>query len=198
MTIYANDQLTTAAPYNNLIIAYRNGAPIRIRDIGRAVPGPQNREVSAWTDGKHAILLAVFKLPNANVITTVDRIKAKLPELEAYFPPDIHLNVISDRTMTIRESVNDVEFSLTLAICLVVMVIFLFLRNVWATVIPSITIPVALVGTLATMYVCGFSLDNLSLMALTIAVGFVVDDAIVMLENIVRHLEKGWRRSMRR
>ncbi len=136
-------------------------------------------------------LLAVFKLPNANVISTVDGIKAKLPALEAYFPPDIHLTVISDRTMTIRESVHDVEFSLTLAVCLVVMVIFLFLRNVWATVIPSVTIPVALVGTLAAMYVCDFSLDNLSLMALTIAVGFVVDDAIVMLENIVRHLEDG-------
>jgi hydrophobe/amphiphile efflux-1 (HAE1) family protein len=190
-TIYANDQLTTAAPYNNVIIAYRHGAPIRIRDIGRAVPGPQNREMAAWANGKHAILLAIFKLPNANVITTVDRIKEKLPALEAYFPPNIHLNVISDRTLTIRESVNDVELSLTLAICLVVMVIFLFLRNVWATVIPSVTIPVALVGTLGLMYVCGFSLDNLSLMGLTIAVGFVMDDAIVMLENIVRHLEKG-------
>jgi hydrophobe/amphiphile efflux-1 (HAE1) family protein len=189
--IYANDQLVSAAPYNNIIIAYRDGAPIRIRDIGRAVSGPQNREMAAWADGKHAILLAIFKLPNANVITTVDRIKAKLPALEAYFPPSIHLNVISDRTLTIRESVNDVELSLTLAICLVVMVIFLFLRNVWATVIPSITIPVALVGTLGLMYVCGFSLDNLSLMGLTIAVGFVMDDAIVMLENIVRHLEKG-------
>jgi hydrophobe/amphiphile efflux-1 (HAE1) family protein len=190
-TIYANDQLTTAAPYNNIIVAYRNGAPIRIGDIGRAVSGPQNRELGAWTDGKPAILLAVFKLPNANVITTVDRIKAKLPGLEAYFPPGIHVKVISDRTLTIRESVNDVELSLTIAICLVVMVIFLFLRSVWATVIPSTTIPVALVGTLAAMYVCGFSLDNLSLMGLTIAVGFVVDDAIVMLENIVRHLEKG-------
>ncbi|HTJ88911.1 MAG TPA: efflux RND transporter permease subunit [Acidocella sp.] len=190
-TIYANDQLTTAAPYNNVIIAYRHGAPIRIRDIGRAVAGPQNREMAAWANGKHAILLAIFKLPNANVITTVDRIKEKLPALQAYFPPNIHLNVISDRTLTIRESVNDVEFSLTIAICLVVMVIFLFLRNVWATVIPSVTIPVALVGTLGLMYVCGFSLDNLSLMGLTIAVGFVMDDAIVMLENIVRHLERG-------
>ena len=190
-TIYANDQLTAAAPYNNIIIAYRNGAPIRIGDIGRAVSGPQNRELAAWANGKRAILLAVFKLPNANVIATADRVKAKLPALEAYFPPNIHLNVISDRTLTIRESLNDVELSLTVAICLVVMVIFLFLRNVWATVIPSVTIPVALVGTLAMMYVCGFSLDNLSLMGLTIAVGFVVDDAIIMLENIVRYLEQG-------
>jgi hydrophobe/amphiphile efflux-1 (HAE1) family protein len=192
-TIYDNDQLTTADPYNNIIIAYRNGAPIRIGDIGRAVSGPQNRELAAWTNGKRSVLLLVFKLPNANVISTADGVKAKLPALEAYFPPDIHLNVVSDRTLTIRASVSDVEFTLMLAIGLVVMVIFLFLRNVWATIIPSITIPVALVGTLAVMYICGFSLDNLSLMALTIAVGFVVDDAIVMLENIVRHLEEGMR-----
>jgi hydrophobe/amphiphile efflux-1 (HAE1) family protein len=192
-TIYNNDQLTTAGPYNNIIIAYRHGAPVRIGDIGRAVAGPQNRELAAWTNNKRSVLLLVFKLPNANVISTADGIKAKLPALEAYFPPDIHLNVVSDRTLTIRASVNDVEFTLILAICLVVMVIFLFLRNVWATIIPSVTIPVALVGTLAVMYVCGFSLDNLSLMAMTIAVGFVVDDAIVMLENIVRHLEDGMR-----
>jgi multidrug efflux pump subunit AcrB len=192
-TIYNNDQLTTAAPYNKVIIAYRNGNPVRIGDIGRAVAGPQNRELAAWTNGKRSVLLLVFKLPTANVISTADGIKAKLPALEAYFPPDIHLNVVSDRTLTIRASVNDVEFTLVVAICLVVMVIFIFLRNVWATVIPSVTIPVALVGTLAVMYICGFSLDNLSLMALTIAVGFVVDDAIVMLENIVRHLEEGMR-----
>ena len=136
-TIYNNDQLTTAAPYNNVIIAYRNGAPIRIGDIGRAVSGPQNRELAAWTNGKRSVLLLVFKLPNANVIATANGVKAKLPALEAYFPPDVHLNVVSDRTLTIRASVNDVEFTLMLAICLVVMVIFLFLRNIWATVIPS-------------------------------------------------------------
>jgi HAE1 family hydrophobic/amphiphilic exporter-1 len=192
-TIYNNDQLTTAEPYNNVIIAYRNGAPVHIGDIGRAVSGPQNRELAAWTNGKRSVLLLVFKLPNANVIATANGVKAKLPALEAYFPPDIHLRVVSDRTLTIRASVADVEFTLMLAICLVVAVIFLFLRSVWATIIPSITIPVALVGTLAVMYACGFSLDNLSLMALTISVGFVVDDAIVMLENIVRHLENGMR-----
>jgi hydrophobe/amphiphile efflux-1 (HAE1) family protein len=190
-TIYANDQMTTAAPYNNLIIGYRNGGAIRIRDIGRAVAGPQNRELGAWTNGKRSILLLVFKQPNANVIATADGVRAKLPSLEAYFPPDIHLNVVSDRTLTIRASVSDVEFTLMLSIGLVVAVIFLFLRNVWATVIPSVTIPVALVGTLGMMYVFGFSLDNLSLMGLTIAVGFVVDDAIVMLENIFRHIEEG-------
>jgi hydrophobe/amphiphile efflux-1 (HAE1) family protein len=190
-TIYANDQLTKAAPYNNVIIGYRNGGPIRIGDIGRAIAGPQNRELAAWTNGKRSILLLVFKQPDANVIATADGVIAKLPALEADFPPDIHLNVVSNRTLTIRASVSDVEFTLMLSIALVVMVIFLFLRNVWATIIPSVTIPVALAGTLGAMYVCGFSLDNLSLMGLTIAVGFVVDDAIVMLENIFRHIEEG-------
>jgi hydrophobe/amphiphile efflux-1 (HAE1) family protein len=190
-TIYANDQLTTAAPYNNVIIGYRNGAPIRVRDIGRAVAGPQNRELGAWTNGKPSVLLLVFKEPSANVISTADGVKAKLASLRADIPPDIHLNVVTDRTLTIRASVSDVEFTLMLSIGLVVMVIFLFLRNVWATIIPSVTIPVALIATLAVMYLCGFSLDNLSLMGLTIAVGFVVDDAIVMLENIFRHIEEG-------
>ncbi len=190
-TIYANDQLTQAKPYNDVIIAYRNGSPIRIGDIGQAVAGPQNRELAAWTNGKPSILLLVFKQPNANVIATADGVRARLPALRADFPPNIHLNVVSDRTQTIRASVADVEFTLMLAIGLVVMVIFLFLRNVWATIIPSVTIPVALVATLGMMYVCGFSLDNLSLMGLTIAVGFVVDDAIVMLENIFRHIEEG-------
>ncbi len=190
-TIYANDQLTTANPYNNVIIGYRDGAPIRIRDVGRAVPAPQNRELAAWTNGKRSILLLVFKEPGANVIKTADAVKASLQTLQADIPANIHLSVVSDRTQTIRASVADVEFTLMLAVCLVVMVIFVFLRNVWATVIPSITIPVALVGTLGAMYLCGFSLDNLSLMGLTIAVGFVVDDAIVMLENIFRHIEDG-------
>jgi hydrophobe/amphiphile efflux-1 (HAE1) family protein len=190
-TIYANDQLTKAEPYNNVIIGYRNGAPIHIGDIGQAVSGPQNRELAAWTNGKRAVLLYVFKQPTANVISTADGVRAKLPSLEVTFPPNIHLHVVSDRTQTIRASVSDVEFTLILSIALVVMVIFVFLRNVWATIIPSVTIPVALVGTLGMMYVCGFSLDNLSLMGLTIAVGFVVDDAIVMLENIFRHIEDG-------
>jgi hydrophobe/amphiphile efflux-1 (HAE1) family protein len=190
-TVYANDQLTTAPPYNNVIIGYNNGAPIRIRDIGHAVSGPQNRELAAWTNGKRAVQLYVFKLPSANVISTADNIKNELPVLERNFPPDVHLSVVSDRTMTIRASVSDVEFTLMLSIALVVMVIFLFLRNIWATVIPSITVPIALIGTTGMMYIFGFSLDNLSLMGLTIAVGFVVDDAIVMLENIVRHIEEG-------
>src|SRR5580658_2262056 len=190
-TIYANDQLTTAAPYNNVIIGYRNGGPIRVRDIGHAVPGPQNRELAASTNGKSSILLLVFKQPNANVISTANGVRNSLQTLRADIPPNIQLNVVSDRTLTIRASVSDVELTLMLSICLVVMVIFLFLRNVWATLIPSVTIPVALVGTLGAMYICGFSLDNLSLMGLTIAVGFVVDDAIVMLENIFCHIEEG-------
>jgi hydrophobe/amphiphile efflux-1 (HAE1) family protein len=190
-TIYANDQLTEAEPYNKIIIGYRNGAPIRISDIGRAVSGPQNREVIAWTNGKPSVLLLVFKLPSANVISTVDNVKNKLPELERDFPPEIRLDVVSDRTLTIRASIADVEFTLMLSIALVVVVIFIFVRSIWATIIPSLTVPVALVGTLAAMYLCAFSLDNLSLMGLTIAVGFVVDDAVVMIENIVRHIEQG-------
>ena len=162
-TVYANDQLTEAEPYNNVIIGYRNGSPIRIKDIGRAVSGPQNRELGAWTNGKRSVLLLVFKEPSANVISTADGVKAKLPSLEADFPPDVHLNVVADRTLTIRASVADVEFTLALSVGLVVMVIFLFLRSFWATVIPSVTIPVALIATLGAMYLCGFSLDNLSL-----------------------------------
>ncbi len=190
-TIYDNDQLTTAAPYNTVIVGYRNGAPIRIQDIGRVVAGPQNRELAAWTNGKRSVLLLVFKQPDANVISTANAVKAHLPQLRHDIPPDISLQVVSDRTLTIRASVDDVEFTLALSVALVVAVIFLFLRNLWATVIPSITIPVALVATVGLMYLCGFSLDNLSLMGLTIAVGFVVDDAIVMLENIFRHIEEG-------
>ena len=149
--IYANDQLTQAQPYNNVIIGYRNGAPVRVGDIGRAVAGPQNRELAAWTNGKRSVLLIIFKQPNANVISTANAVKNSLKSLAADIPPNIHLNVVSDRTLTIRASVNDVEFTLMLAIGLVVMVIFLFLRNLWATIIPSITIPVALVGTLGMM-----------------------------------------------
>ncbi len=190
-TVMADDQLTAAEPYNNIIVAYRNGAPVRIRDIGQAMRGPQNRELAAWQNSRRGVLLLIFKIPGANVISTVERVRKALPPLEASIPPSIHVSTIVDRTQTIRASVNDVEFTLLLSIGLVVMVIFLFLRNVWATIIPSITVPVALIGTFGTMYLLGFSLDNLSLMALTISVGFVVDDAIVMLENIYRHVEDG-------
>jgi hydrophobe/amphiphile efflux-1 (HAE1) family protein len=191
LTVMANDQITTPSPYNNLIIAYRNGAPVRVRDIGHAELGPQNNELLSWQNGNKGIILVIFKQPGANVIATVERIKAALPHLIADIPPTIHVKTIVDRTQTIRASVNDVEFTLGLSVALVVMVIFLFLRSLWATIIPSVTVPLALVGTFAAMYLLGYSLDNLSLMGLTIAVGFVVDDAIVMLENIYRHIEDG-------
>jgi hydrophobe/amphiphile efflux-1 (HAE1) family protein len=190
-TIYDNDQMTRAAEYNKVVLAYRNGAAVRVRDIGTAIDGPENRLLAGWQNGKRGILLIIFKQPGANVIDTVERIKATLPRLEASIPPTIHVSTIMDRTLTIRASVADVQFTLILAVCLVVMVIFLFLRNVWATIIPSTTVPVALICTFAVMYLLDYSLDNLSLMALTLAVGFVIDDAIVMLENIFRHVEEG-------
>ncbi|MCW3476088.1 multidrug efflux RND transporter permease subunit [Limobrevibacterium gyesilva] len=192
-TIYANDQLTKAAEYNNLVIAYRNGAPIRVRDIGQAVDAADNLLVAGHQNGKRGVQLIIFKQPDANIIETVDAIKAQLPRLTAAIPPSVHVTEVMDRTQTIRASVEDVQFTLILTVALVVMVIFLFLRNLWATIIPSVTVPIALIGTFAVMYLLNFSLDNLSLMALTIAVGFVVDDAIVMLENIFRHIEDGER-----
>ena len=190
-TIAANDQLTEAATYNDIILAYRNGAAIRVRDIGQAVDGPENVNIAAWNNDKPGVILVVFKQPGANVIDTVDQIKQTLPELANVIPPAVKVDTILDRTQTIRASVRDVQFTLALTIALVVMVIFLFLRNVAATVIPSITVPLSLLGATAAMYLAGFSLDNLSLMALTIAVGFVVDDAIVVVENIYRHIEDG-------
>ncbi|MBR0895773.1 efflux RND transporter permease subunit [Bradyrhizobium tropiciagri] len=192
-TIYANDQLLTADPWNDVIIAYRNGGPLRIRDIGQAVTGPEDAKQAAWANGKRGVFLVVFKQPGANVIDTVDKIKAALPRLVAAIPPAVKIEVISDRTTTIRAAVEDVQFTLLLTIFLVVMVIFAFLRSFWATVIPAVTVPLALLGACALMWIFGYTLDNLSLMALTIAVGFVVDDAIVMLENISRYIEEGER-----
>ncbi|WP_316173948.1 multidrug efflux RND transporter permease subunit [Bradyrhizobium sp. SZCCHNRI1073] len=190
-TIYANDQLTESKDWNDVIIAYRNGGPLRVRDIGRAVTGPEDAKQAAWANGKRGVFLVVFKQPGANVIETVDKIKATLPRLVAAIPPAIKVELMSDRTTTIRAAVEDVQFTLLLTILLVVMVIFIFLRSFWATVIPTITVPLALLGACAMMWGVGYSLDNLSLMALTIAVGFVVDDAIVMLENISRYVEEG-------
>ena len=190
-TVAANDQLTTAEAFNNVIIAYRNGAPIRVSDVGQAVSDQIDRNVAAYQNNKDGIILAVFKQPGANVVDTVDQIKAQIPQLTARIPPAIEVRTLLDRTTTIRASVSDVEFTLGLTIALVVMVIMLFLRNFWATLIPSITVPLALIGSAAAMYLLNFSLDNLSLMALTIAVGFVVDDAIVVVENIYRHIEEG-------
>ena len=190
-TLNTNDQLLNADDYANLVIAYRNGAPVRIRDVGRAISAPENDLIAAWYNQKRAVLLAIQRQPGANVIETVNRIKAMMPVLQASIPPAVKVNIISDRTETIRASVSDVQFTLMLTVALVVMVIFMFLRNFWATVIPAVTVPLSLIGTFAVLYEFGYSLDNLSLMALSIAVGFVVDDAVVVIENIVRHMEEG-------
>ena len=192
-TIYANDQLLKAKDWNDVIVAYRNGGPLRVRDIGTAVSGPEDAKQVAWANGKRGVFLVVFKQPGANVIDTVDKIKAQLPRLIASIPPTIKVSIISDRTQTIRAAVTDVQFTLGLTILLVVLVIFVFLRSVWATIIPSVTVPLALLGACALMWAFGYTLDNLSLMALTISVGFVVDDAIVVLENITRYIEEGER-----
>jgi multidrug efflux pump len=190
-TLQTNDQILTADDWNNQIIAYRNGGPIRVSDVGKAIIGPQDTTLMGWVNLQRGIVLAIQRLPGANVISTVDAVKAALPQLEASIPPSIKISVISDRTTTIRASVADVQFTLMLTIALVVGVIFLFLRSLWATVIPAVAVPVSIVGTFAVMYAFGYSLDNLSLMGLSIAVGFVVDDAIVMVENIARHIEMG-------
>src|ERR1700722_12332088 len=190
-TIYANDQLTHSKDWNDIIVAYRNGEALRLRDIGQAVTGPQDIKQAAWADSKRGIFLVIYKQPGANVIATVDRIMAALPRLTVSIPPAIKIFVLSDRTQTIRASIRDVQITLLITIALVVMVIFVFLLSAGATVIPSVTVPLALLGACALMWLASYSLDNLSLMALTISVGFVVDDAIVMLENITRYVEGG-------
>ena len=189
--LQTNDQLLTPQEWNNQIIAYRNGGPIRVRDVGKAVIGPENITLKGWINLHRGIILAIQRLPGANVISTVQAIKKALPQIERSIPPTIKFSVISDRTTTIRASVADVQHTLMLTIGLVVGVIFLFLRSAWPTLIPAVAVPVSVVGTFAVMYIFGYSLDNLSLMGLSIAVGFVVDDAIVMVENIARHLEMG-------
>ncbi|THD10785.1 efflux RND transporter permease subunit [Metallibacterium scheffleri] len=190
-TIGANDQLPDAAAYQNLIISYVNGAPVRLSDVASVVNGVENDQVAAWANGKSAVLLDIRRQPSANIVETVAAIRAELPALRAVLPAGVNLGIFADRTITIRASVADVEFTLLLAIVLVVMVIFVFLRRLWATVIPSVAVPLSLIGTFGVMAFAGFSLDNLSLMALTVATGFVVDDAIVMIENIVRYIEQG-------
>ena len=189
--IGANDQLLAPEAYANVILAYRNGAPVRVRDVGTAVRGAENAKVGAWFNGRPAVILDVQRQPGANIIQTVDRVWELLPRLRAALPSDIRLSILSDRTETIRASIADVEFTLVLTVGLVVLVIFLFLLRFWATVIPSVAMPLSIIGTFGVMYLAGFSFDNLSLMALTIATGFLVDDAIVMIENIVRHIEAG-------
>ena len=190
-TMKVNDQLFTADQYQNLIIGEKNGVPIPLSAVGRAIDATEDRLQAAWLNSKRAVVMFIRKQADANVIETVDRIKAILPQLQRWLPPAIHLQIRSDRTITIRASVADVQTSLLISIALVVMVCFLFLRRVATTFIACTTIPLALAGTFAMMYLLKFSLDNISLMALTISVGFVVDDAIVVIENIVRHVEQG-------
>jgi hydrophobic/amphiphilic exporter-1 (mainly G- bacteria), HAE1 family len=190
-TLVSDAQLTNAAAYGPMVITYRNGAPVRVQDIGKAIDSVENNKVGSWFKDKPAVILGVQRQPGANVVEVVDAIKQVLPTLRAQIPESIKLDVFFDRTQSIRESTHDVQLTLIGTIVLVILVIFLFLRNVSATIIPSLALPMSIMGTFAVMYLLDYSLDNLSLMALTLAVGFVVDDAIVVLENIVRHMEEG-------
>jgi multidrug efflux pump len=190
-SIWANDQLLTSADYSPIVIAYRNGAPVRLSDIARVIDAPENVKLAAWMNQVPAVIVNIQRQPGANIIAVVDRIKQLLPQLRASLPSAVKVSILTDRTTTIRASVRDVEFELMLTIALVVMVIFLFLRTAAGTVIPSVAVPLSLVGTFGVIYLLGFSLNNLTLMALTIATGFVVDDAIVMIENISRYIEEG-------
>src|SRR5947209_8110302 len=190
-TIGANDQLTSSKQYNQVVVAYRNGAPVRLSDIATAVDSAENVKQAAWMNTTPAVIMNIQRQPGANIIGVVDRIKKLLPQLQGALPSSVKVQILTDRTETIRASVKDVQFELMLTVALVVMVIFLFLRSLSATVIPSVAVPLSIVGTFGVMYLLGYSLDNLSLMALTISTGFVVDDAIVMIENIDRFLEEG-------
>src|SRR5205814_170560 len=191
--ILANDQLLKAKDYEPLIVAYRNGSPVRLSDIASVRDSVENIRAAGYLNGKPAIPLVIFRQPAANIIQTVDRVKVALPSLKASMPAAINMQVVLDRTQTIRASVFEVERTLVIAILLVVLVVFLFLRNGRATLIPAVVVPTSLIGTFGVMYLCGYSLDNLSLMALTISTGFVVDDAIVVIENVTRYLEQGVR-----
>ncbi|WP_426993221.1 MdtB/MuxB family multidrug efflux RND transporter permease subunit [Methylomonas sp. CM2] len=190
-TIDSNDQLRSAAEYRDLVVTYKNGAPVKLTDVATVIDGAENARLAAWANDKAAIIVNIQRQPGANVIEVVDRIQALLPKLQASLPSGVEVNALTDRTVTIRASVRDVQFELLLAVALVVMVIFLFLRNIPATIIPGVAVPLSLVGTFAAMYLAEFSINNLTLMALTIATGFVVDDAIVVIENISRYIERG-------
>ncbi|HVC57477.1 MAG TPA: efflux RND transporter permease subunit [Stellaceae bacterium] len=192
--LYTNDQATTAADYRPLIIAYRHGAPVRLSDVATVEDGPENLRNAGLANGKPAVLVILYIQPGGNIIDTIDRISAEMPQLRASLPNDIDVAVAMDRSTTIRASVHDVEVTLVIAIALVILVVFVFLRNVRATLIPSVAVPVSLIGTFGVMYLLDYSLDNLSLMALTVSTGFVVDDAIVVLENFTRHVEAGMAR----
>src|SRR5499426_3188382 len=190
-TIGANDQIMSSTDYQKIVVAYRKGAPVRLADVASVVDGVENTKQAAWMNDKPAVIVNIQRQPGANIIAVVDRIKALLPQLKASIPSSVDLSILTDRTTTIRASVSDVQFELMLTIALVVMVMFIFLRNLAATVIPSIAVPLSLVGAFGLMYLMGFSLNNLTLMALTISTGFVVDDAVVMIENIARFMEEG-------
>ncbi|HUJ10329.1 MAG TPA: efflux RND transporter permease subunit, partial [Verrucomicrobiae bacterium] len=189
--IGANDQILSAAEYKPVVVAYRNGSPVRLGDIGNVIDNVEDVRLAGWVGDKPSVILDIQRQPGANIIETADRVKALLPRLRASIPPSVKVTVLTDRTQTIRASVRDVQFTLMLTVGLVVLVIFIFLRTFWATVIPSVALPLAIIGTFGVMKLLGFTLDNLSLMALTISTGFVVDDAIVMIENIVRFIEMG-------
>ena len=189
--IITNDQISHAVDYRPLIVGYHNGAAVRLSDVADVVDSTQDLRTAGYSDGKKSITVIIFRQPGANIIGTVERIRAQMPSLQADMPQGINFTIVLDRTTTIRASVSDVERTLIISICLVVLVVFVFLRNTRATLIPTVAVPVSLIGTFAVMYMFGFTLDNLSLMALTISTGFVVDDAIVVMENITRHLEAG-------
>ncbi|MGH7669160.1 MAG: efflux RND transporter permease subunit, partial [Gemmatimonadaceae bacterium] len=191
LTVQATGQLSDAQQFGDVIVAYRNGAPVHLDDIGRITNDVQNNKTASWYNGQRSIVLAVQRQPGTNTVDVANRVKAAIARLQIEVPPTVKVSILYDRSSTIRASVNDVTFTLELTLALVVMVIFLFLRNASATIIPSMALPMSIIGTFSVMYLLNYSLDNLSLMALTLAVGFVVDDAIVMLENIVRHLEMG-------
>jgi len=191
LTLKTNDQLPNAAAFSQLIVTYRNGAPVRLQDVAHVLDSVENNKIASWFNGRRSVSLAVQRQPGTNTLAVVDAIRALMPQFKQQLPASVSLDILYDRSNSIRDSVNDVQFSLLLAVALVVLVIFLFLRNVRATIIPTLALPTSIVGTFAVMYLLGFSLDNLSLMALTLSVGFVVDDAVVMLENIVRRIEHG-------
>jgi HAE1 family hydrophobic/amphiphilic exporter-1 len=193
VTLQATGALQEAAQYRSIIVAYRNGAPVRLGEVATILDSVQNDKVASWINGKRSVQLGVLRQPDANTVQVVDSVKALVPIFREQLPPAIELTVVSDRSVSIRNSVDDVQFTLALTICLVVLVIFIFLRNVTATIIPALALPVSIIGTFAGMYAMGYSIDNLSLLAITLSVGFIVDDAIVMLENIVRHIEGGMR-----
>ncbi|MFY9688048.1 MAG: efflux RND transporter permease subunit, partial [Pseudolabrys sp.] len=191
VTLVATGAMEKAAAYRDVVVAYRNGAPIKLNEVARVIDSVENDKVASWYNDSRAIVLAIQRQPDANTVEVVDMVRAKLPSLRAQVPPAIQMTPLFDRSLSIRAAVLNVQETLAIAICLVIMVIFLFLRKVSATIIPALAVPVSLIGTCAAMYAFGFSINNMTLLALTLSVGFVVDDAIVMLENIVRHIEEG-------